>query len=500
MTKRVAIVVIHGIGEQIPMETLSGFIDAVWTTDTALVSVEKKHPDTGESRTGNAAWYKPDPRTRNFDLRLITTETYETQAKDRRRADFFEFYWAHRITGTQFDQVRAWIFGLMLRNPRKKVPPPLLPAWLAMWFLLLIGMAIVVVANRMFGGAAMALASAVYVLASSWVIGKLNAVVGDIVRYVDPSPRNIKTRQEIREDGVRLLETLMGVDDTGACHGSDYDRVIVAGHSLGTIVGYDIISHAFGRLNLKFDRAKLAAGDQGNMEALENLVRTAWAAGKPLVIDKYQAAQDRARRELNAAGHPWIVSDFVSIGSPLTHAEFLMARDRAHLAKLKVQRVYPTCPPQLEFDRANGQHRFTYAATKAFPGAGPDVAGKRVPHHAAGFAFTRWTNIQSPLRFIVGGDIVSGPVCEAFGLAVSAAAAQGKGAVRSICGIDEQAVLPSPVGEPADRKRRFLTHRQYWDMRIAQTPGKIARHIAVLRRALNLAEETAEPATKDNSQ
>ena len=499
MTKRVAIVVIHGIGEQVPIETLSSFIDTVWTNDMALVSADKPHPDTGDTRTSNAAWFKPDPRTRNFDLRLITSETYETQSRERRRADFFEFYWAHRVTGTQFDQVRAWIFGLMLRNPRSKVPPPLLPAWFGMWILLLVGVATAIVANRLLGGEAMVLASAVYALVSSWLIGKLNAFVGDIVRYVDPSPRNIKTRQEIREDGVRLLETLMGVDEAGACRGSDYDRVIVVGHSLGTIVGYDIINHAFGRLNLKFDRAKLVAGEQMHLSALEGLVRAAWANGTPLDIEKYRAAQDRARRELNAAGNPWIVSDFVSIGSPLTHAEFLMAHDRAHLAELKTRRVYPTCPPQLEHDRANDQRSFTFAAKKVFSGTGPDVADKRVPHHAAGFAFTRWTNIYSPLRWVIGGDIVSGPVCETFGLAASAAASLGGGSARTICGIEEHAVLPSPNGEPEDRKKRFLTHLQYWDMKVAKTSGRSARHIEVLRDALDLAERTVAHEAKDDA-
>ena len=499
MTKRVAIVVIHGIGEQVPMETLSGFIDTVWTRDMALVSPDKPHPDTGANRSANAAWYKPDPRTRNFDLRLVTTETYRTHDGQNRRADFFEYYWAHRVTGTQFDQVRAWIFGLMLRNPATKVPPPLRLAWVAMWLLLIVGVIIAVLARRWLGGEAMVVAGAVYALVSSWVIGKLNTVVGDIVRYVDPAPRNIKTRQAIREDGVRLLETLMGIDEAGVCHGSDYDRVIVVGHSLGTIVGYDILNHAFGRLNLKFDRARLAKGEQIHLLALERMVRAAWAHGQPLDAAAYRAAQDRARRELNAAGHPWIVSDFLSVGSPLTHAEFLMARDRAHLAEQTRQRVFPTCPPQLEFDRVSRQHGFTYAAEKAFPAAGPDVKGKRVPHHAAGFAFTRWTNIYSPLRGIIGGDIVSGPVSEAFGLAVSAQAPQGNGAVCTVSGIEEQQVLPSRDGEPADRKKRFLTHLQYWDMNVAMTPDKVAKHIAVLRNALDLKEKTAASPEKDDA-
>jgi hypothetical protein len=502
LAQRIAIVVIHGIGEQVPMATLSGFIEAVWTTDLTLVPPGKPHPETGQGeRTYNAAWYKPDPRTRNFDLRLITTERYETAGGARKRADFFEFYWAHRVTGTQFDTVKAWIVGLMLRNPFTRVPPPLRPAWAVMWLLLAGFLAAGWAANRWLGAEWMAVVSLAYAAASAWVISKLNDVVGDVVRYVDPSPGNIKTRQDIREDGVRLLETLMGIDEQGEFHRSEYDRVLVVGHSLGTIVGYDIVNHAFGRLNLKFDRERLAVAEQSNTAALETLVREAWDKGQPLDLARYRTLQDAARRELNHAGHPWIVSDFISIGSPLAHAEFLMARDRQHLAELAAKRVYPTCPPQLEYHTAAPNHHFTYEAKRAFPGPGAPLKGKRVPHHAAAFAFTRWTNIYSPLCGILGGDIVSGPVCEPFGLAIRP---RRKGepspAAASICGIKQVAVLPSVDGTAEDRRERFLTHLAYWDLTVATGASGDAApmHIQVLRQALDLKESPpADPGDGD---
>jgi hypothetical protein len=492
LAQRIAIVVIHGIGEQVPMATLSGFIEAVWTTDLTLIPPGKPHPETGQGeRTYNAAWYKPDPRTRNFDLRLVTTESYKTAKGKRRRADFFEFYWAHRVTGTRFDTVKAWLFGLMLRNPVTRVPPPLRPAWAVMWLLLTGFLAAGWAAKHWLGGEWMALVTLAYAAASAWVIGKLNDVVGDVVRYVDPSPGNIKTRQDIREDGVRLLETLMGVDEQGVYRTSEYDRVLVVGHSLGTIVGYDIVNHAFGRLNQTFDRDRLAMTDQTATAALEDLVREAWEAGNPLDLARYRTLQDDARRELNRAGNPWIVSDFISIGSPLTHAEFLLARDRQHLEELKARRVYPTCPPQLEYHAAAPHYHFSYEAKRAFPGPGASLKGKRVPHHAAAFAFTRWTNIYSPLRGIIGGDIVSGKVCEPFGLAIRPRREdEAPAALTSICGIKEVPVLPSADGTAEDRRERFLTHLKYWDLTVAAgTPGRAApRHIQVLREALDLKE------------
>lgn len=499
MSGLVAIIVIHGIGEQVPMATLASFVESTWTKDLSLVSPGKPHPDTGATqRTSNAAWYKPDPRTRNFDLRLITTETYETASKAKKRADFFEFYWAHRVTGTPWQQVRAWLFGLMLRNPFTKVPPPLRLAWAMMWLLALTCVAAIYGIPLLLAGRPFVSAIVLAILAavSAGVVKALNDRVGDIVRYVDPSPGNIKTRQEIREDGVRLLETLLGVDEDGRFTRSRYDRVMVVGHSLGTIVGYDILNHTFGRLNLIFDRLRLAESGQEELTKLETLVRKAWDEGKPLDPNLYQAHQQAAREELNAAGNPWIVSDFISIGSPLTHAEFLMASDRDHLAQLQATRVYPTCPPQLEYHSARPNFHFTYPATKGLGAGSVSLKGKRVPHHGATFAFTRWTNIYSQVRGISGGDIVSGRLCDAFGLATRMPQAdepQAQSVERrsKICGIREISVLPSDEGTSEDRKLRRLTHQQYWDMTIAATgePGQVPYHIQALRDALDLKEK-----------
>lgn len=489
MAGRIAIMVVHGIGEQTPMATLADFVDSVFSKDLTLVRAGKPNPNTGEQpRQANAAWYKPDPRTRNFDLRLITTESYETAAGQQKRADFFEFYWAHRVTGTGWEQVKAWIFGLMLRNPKTKVPRTLWRAWGMMWALLVLYLAVsggltwLLQEQLLLAAVAVATASGIATL----FYKVMNDWVGDIVRYVDSSPRNIKTRQAIREDGVRLLETLLGVGEDASFSGSQYDRVVLVGHSLGTIVGYDILNHTFGRMNLVFDRAQLAQTDQEKLTKLEALVREAWESGAPLDLPQYRALQQAARKELNAAGNPWIVSDFITLGSPLTHAEFLMAKDREHLAELQATRVFPTSPPQFEFHRNAPHWHFSYDADKGLAGKeGPSLKGKRVPHHAATFAFTRWTNIYSDLRGISGGDIVSGRLSGVFGLDRRDAGAGKLG------GIEDIAVLPSADGTPEDMKRRRFTHVQYWDVDVAAGhSGEVPRHIQLLREALDLKEKS----------
>lgn len=509
MRDRTAVVIIHGIGEQVPMETLIGFIDAAWTYDGTLVDAGKPDPNTGQPRRTNASWSKPDARNRSFELQLITTES----DKNGRRVDFFEYYWAHRVTGTTWEQVRAWLFGLMLRNPVTNVPRGVRPVWVIMWlaFFLLFYVSIVAgmatakvpidVAQTHFWPIQKTLELAAWIQTwQKWLIGLVWAaaglvigfflkimvdVAGDVVRYVEPRPKNIAIRQSIRENGVQLLETLMGIDEQGNQGPTEYDRIVVVGHSLGTIVAYDILTHTFGRHNTRIEPTKLKGLKQDKRVALETMVRDS-LFGEPngdgtreppkeLSVDEYRKLQDECRKELNALGNPWIVSDFISLGSPLTHAEFLMAPDRDALETAKEKRILPTCPPTLEFDRKTELKHFTYRSPAVqSEGSSNDPAAPRVPHHAALFAYT-----HSPLRWVVLGDIVSGPLGHLFGVL--------RADKRSVCGIRDVAVLPNTKAKAADKKRRFFTHLRYWDRGYAQTKnGGVPFHIVALREALDL--------------
>ena len=77
-----------------------------------------------------------------------------------------------------------------------------------------------------------------------WIIGVLLLLllqafvlywVGDAARYLSPSPSNIALRQQIRAEGLRLLRHL---------HRSrEYARIVIVGHSLGSVIGYDPVSY-----------------------------------------------------------------------------------------------------------------------------------------------------------------------------------------------------------------------------------------------------------------
>ena len=58
-------------------------------------------------------------------------------------------------------------------------------------------------------------------------------VVGDAARYLDCSPENVAERQEVINEGVTLL--------TGLHRDPQIDRIVVVGHSLGSVISYDIL-------------------------------------------------------------------------------------------------------------------------------------------------------------------------------------------------------------------------------------------------------------------
>lgn len=486
-----AIVVVHGMGEQIPMTTLEGFVKAAWIDDATLIEPGKPDPTTGGKREKNVVWSRPDTRNNSFELRRLTTET-DTNG---RRADFYEFYWAHLVQDTTFEHVKAWIFDLLFRNPFKRVPPRLRVAWALMWLAAVVSIgfalfAMLPVADEDRSAVASIFAGVMSVALGLFVSNVLVKRFGDVARYVRATPPNVARRQEIREKGVALLETLMDSrDDSGKLI---YDRIVVVGHSLGSIVAYDVLYHAYARRNRVVDNRNFQTGAQPARARLEEMIRSAAGlptskdpnaanAPAPLDIDEFQSAQSEVRKEYNALGNPWIVSDFVTIGSPLTHAEFLLAHDKLKLRDAQAKRILPTCPPQLEFDGRTGLRHFAYA-----DGGGPDDAleAPRRLHHAALFGMTRWTNIYSPHAGYLFGDVISGPLADQFGLKVG-------GTV--VAGIKDVAVLPAlqDDGKVAGHMRRtLLTHLHYWSAARAaeRSPQATPHHIKALRDALKLGE------------
>ncbi|MEO1067274.1 MAG: hypothetical protein AAFW47_07840, partial [Pseudomonadota bacterium] len=344
-SRKQAVIVIHGMGEQRPMTTLQDFVKAVWNTDTDLVE-DRLDGNIGEKRMENPVWGKPDRRNRSYELRRITTE----EDKNGVRTDFYEFYWAHLMQGTTWEHVKIWLSGLLLRGP-DRVPKNVMSIWLILWaatffvgaftfyslipseehWLCKLGLCTEQDGERVPIGALIAFLG---VVGAAITLG-FNTVAlkyfGDVARYVNASPLNVSRRQQIREKGVELLETVLGCQDLSGATYEDkkfdpkYERVVVVGHSLGSIVAYDILKHSFARLNRLFPKATKT--EQPKRRALENFIQHHLDAGTDMPLLTFRQMQADCLAELKAQGHPWVVTDFITLGSPLTHAEFLLGKD-----------------------------------------------------------------------------------------------------------------------------------------------------------------------------
>lgn len=559
--KLTAVLVVHGMGVQRPLETLRGVIDAVWRPDNKSRQV----------------WAHPERSGTDIDLPIITTSDVPHTVD--RRIDFHELYWSHLMSETRAVAVLLWLFELGRKGPRfdgkmqelwwfgaiylqllllsvsllslqamglfveyvgaqfgqqderpsiaQIVPLGLLLMFLILatlsvgygalrrnWRLvrlsLLVGLGLAVAAGVVIWFARRDAAilehflpSLVALLASVMLMGKrwgfitfaltyalsagfeivvwwlgqggafpwsmqsqwctaaaiviiavylvvnaafLQPYLGDAARYFRNAPSNVAVRREIRRQAVNTLEAL---------HLSGkYDRIVVVAHSLGTAVAYDMLRAYYGRICRALpDCARFGQTlndiDAGNLPA--DAMRE---KGRALIAEMAKLAQ--------AAGSGsdikvWLVTDFVTLGSPLTHARDLVCDGRTDselkddCARRIGEREWPTCPPTrtsgdgwLTFTRKNGQRSF---------------------HHGGMFAMTRWTNIYFPVREIFWGDAIGGPVQEPFGTHV----------------FD----VPVSIDQPGQAD--FFTHVTYWD--IERTPHLAdAPHIKTLRDAIDLAD------------
>jgi hypothetical protein len=380
--RKQAVVFIHGIGEQRPMKTLRQFVEAV------LINPDKPYLPK--------YWSKPDEFSESFELRRLSAP----RRRDRPRTDFFEFYWQHLMQGNRLSHVRRWIVSLLWRAP-KDVPEHLKSLWWFSWIVVFVVMGLWI-----WGGAEtwvkgvkegyLGPVIGIFVLVGQ---GFLLGYIADAARYLDPAPANIPVRHKIRAAGVALLKELH--------KRGRYNRIIVVGHSLGSVIGYDILYHCWIDYH---DRH--SSPDQPVHDVLKKLERASRdvAQGKDANLSEFQELQRDYGFELLKQGNPWLVTDFITLGSPLAHAELLLVERKEEFSDRIQRREFPTCPPMLEYGKVFS-FRKNYSITRERGGKEVEEPRTiRVPHHAACFAPVRWTNIYFPSRFFLFGDIIGGPL------------------------------------------------------------------------------------------
>ena len=417
---RQAVVLIHGIGEQRPMETLRAFVAAFL------------EPGTFHS--------KPDTLSDTYEMRrlklrkLVSSDPKLAVNPDWPETDFYEYYWAHQMYGTTIAHIASWLWRVLiqgvgvLRSGGPRVHKRL--RWLvpAVWLFVLAGItaALIFAVKQLTEPSPITVGVGIAVLMVVWgwlrgpLIGKLTDIAGDAARYFDINPKNITRRYDIIRGGIDILRKLHTErDERGDEVMYRYGRIVLVGHSLGSVIAYDILKHYWQEVNgkMRVDPEQFAAvesfeGGNGNapnpgLPAHESDVKfrgdqhAAWLylnrekpAGVTMPYQKDRDPPHDAR---------WLISDFVTLGCPMTYAPLLMAKGVEDLTSIIALRELPTCPPDRSKHLNPG--RFTVRLSAELE----RIVDFDILPQSAQFATVRWTN------FYFHNDPIGGPLRPVFG-------------------------------------------------------------------------------------
>lgn len=395
-----AVVIIHGIGEQRPMSTVRGFADSVL-------------PSSGDGR--RKYWSRPDRISGSHELRMLRAPARRGRQPT---TDFYECYWAYMMRDNKMRHVLAWIRRLLFASPRR-IPRRLLWVWALIWVGLVVGaLGFAAFGTGWYQGfTELAAASLIVAGIASLTLGLTKAWVldylGDVARYLMPAPENILQRKAVRDQALTVLRRL---HECG-----HYDRIIVVGHSLGSVIAYDAIRHLWD--DYRCTHGRPTELNQTQLHRCEVLGTELWAcqvAGdrppqeRERLQREFRECQRELWKEMRKLGNKWLVSDFVTVGSPLAHAEYFMADSFEDLELMRSEREMPCCPPLPEAVDGHGERvtrevpvSFTYK--QRYNTEDGQKRTIRVPVESAPFACVRWTNV------FYRGDLAGGPVGPVFG-------------------------------------------------------------------------------------
>jgi hypothetical protein len=327
-SERIAVVVVHGMGNQFPMETLREFVESLQPAGTVLYS-------------------SPNRITSDREVRRLSISTEPF--------DYYEYYWAHQMEEPGFTAILKWSCKLLfLQKPSASLQKHinLVRAVVILIPLLLAGLAALgywlfkdqvnsFIKISVYGLSVAVLLRFLWSLVSGTVMGAVQSSVGDVVKYTIPSPGNIAVRDTIRKNGIELLRKLHEAKKQDGVT-PKYGKIILAGHSLGSIVAYDILSSLFAEYHGSYSNVPAVVA-QPELASLRGMYNQPNHAG-----NLYQNTQDKLFNEYKALGNQWRVHQFITMGSPLTHAAMLLNKKHADFIRKKDQREFPVSPPQLD--------------------------------------------------------------------------------------------------------------------------------------------------------
>ena len=167
----------------------------------------------------------------------------------------------------------------------------------------------------------------------------------------------------------------------------------------------------------KLYSAPIGDGSPDGLSELEliasELPDESWAPGGSAgasdgLVDRYQRAQRRLWLGLRAQGNPWLITDFITLGTPMYFADRLYTKKLGAFVEKVKRWELPTCPPQDEGIATNNVNNtsrwFSY-----------NNDGRRVLYLGAPFAVTRWTNMWFPTEWAFFGDFFGHRLSPLFG-------------------------------------------------------------------------------------
>lgn len=402
---RQAVVVVHGIGEQRPAATMRGYVNAL----------------LGES---DAVIWAPDRISGEHDLRRAEIGWRPALTKDSGSGpiftDVYEYYWADLVKATHRRHVTHWLVTLLRATsfwrrairyvPRFAVAALAVACVGGLVWLLYRLTPIQGFISRLPALATRTVGLAITGATGVWVVTKL----GDAARYFDDVAANVSTRRDIRRRGVDILRRLHEEPREDGSQLPKYERIVVIGHSLGSVLAYDMVRHYWSQVNLAHNvdtsgaahRAAQDVDEQG--EAIASRKSRPHSA-RPDRFTDFQNCQRHLAEKLpdpaegSGLTNRWAITDLLTIASPLTYADVLLAKSQRDLRIAQWQRELATCPPARMLSRPS------YRMKRRLTEGGPIV---ETFHQAACFALTRWTNLY------FGTDPVGGPVGPLFGAGV----------------------------------------------------------------------------------
>ncbi len=434
---RQAVVLIHGIGEQKPLDTLRRFVKSI------CGDIEFRS--------------KPDKMNESFELRRLQMPS----SKNRPLTDFYEYYWAHHMRDTKLRMIVTWLISILFRKP-KNISKKLLPFFYLGWLLLLATVCVLFTLYFIPGWSEWIdlpwkiLGSLGLIIFDLFIVNFTNKYIGDAARYLNPFPDNTEQRNRIRKEGIDLIRSL---------HESrKYNRIIIVGHGLGSVIGYDLIRHYWATLDPpeQFSGQKQKELKNFRLEEVQNLVNPKDKSNDESV-EVFQQAQHRLWREFRSIGLKWLITDFVTLGSPLAHACMLLAHNLDDFEQKKKEREYPTCPPY------NSSEEDFFYNFNFYNNETPRTI--RRPDHSSPFSCTRWSNLYFPHRKFFAGDFIAGPLRPGFGLGIK----------------------DIPVGLKGI-KNSWLSHIKYWseDGKSSKRKGSDRKPLETLRNVLKLESKKAK--------